>query len=100
MRRGANYTCRLCRTKLTLGGSIAPEPSKPVVREIPKATAPVAAPRSKAEVVKAAIKLFKQAGTALDQVLESNKVVQEIAAEAGLTAALCRTYLKNNWSKV
>jgi predicted SprT family Zn-dependent metalloprotease len=104
MRRGAVYTCTLCRTPLKLGGRIAPAPSKMVVREVPhvptKATAPVAAPRSKAEVVKAAIKLFKQAGTALDQVLESNKVVQEIAAEAGLTAALCRTYLKNNWRKV
>jgi SprT protein len=99
MRRGASYICKLCRTSLKLGGSIAPAPSKPV-REVTKATAPVTQPRSKAEVVKAAIKMFKQAGTALDQVLESNKVVQEIAAEAGLTAALCRTYLKNNWRKV
>ncbi|RKZ93556.1 MAG: hypothetical protein DRQ40_07480 [Gammaproteobacteria bacterium] len=66
-----------------------------------KAKAPQAnKPQSKADVVKAQIAKMKGAGYTLEAILGSEKLVQIVAVDAGLTQGLCRTYLKNNWRKV
>ena len=68
---------------------------------VPASTkATVSKPKSKADVVKAQISKMKKAGYMLESILGNEKLVQIVAADAGLTQALCRTYLKNNWRKV
>lgn len=107
---GAKYNCRKCKTVLSLKGATvndpvatlraanaAAKPAAPAAPAAPKATAPKAG--SKASMVVALLSVAKANGTTLEQLLADSFKVQAIATGAGLTAALCKTYIKNNWSK-
>lgn len=100
MRKGAVYTCTLCRTPLKLGGRVAPAPTKMVIKEVPhvptKATAPA---KDATAIVQDAIRKFKATGATLDNVLNVDKVIQMLAADAGITAALCKKYLIGHWRR-
>jgi len=105
---GRRYTCKKCKSAISLKGAnivepkmaaSAPAPRMPVYTA-PKA--PVVAGASKADIVKLMLRNIKteRKDLSLEQVLSVAAVVEEIAKAAGLTAGLCRTYIKNNWSKV
>jgi len=110
---GHHYTCKKCKTRITLKGANIIEPkvaaSVPVVKTAPvrvhnfnKPTKPVVEGVSKMSIVKLMMRNIKQERPELtmEQVLSVKAVVAEIATAAGLTTSLCRVYIKNNWSKV
>jgi len=79
--------------------------NKPMVVAKPRHTMPhTIKPRakgSKADIVRAQILIQKRAGYNLQQCIASGgHLLHTIAKAANMKEALCKTYIKNNWSKV
>jgi SprT protein len=101
---GRRYTCKKCKTPVKLD-------NRSTVNEAPRLVANAVAPKvpvfaapkagSKSSIVVLMLKDIKanRPGLTMEQFLSVAGVVEEIAKAAGLTGSLCRTYIKNNWSK-
>jgi SprT protein len=101
---GRRYTCKSCKTPLKLDSRSTVNEAPRMVASAPAVKVPThTAPKtgSKASIVVLMIKHIKETrkDLNLEQFLSVAGVVEEIAKAAGLTNALCRTYIKNNWSK-
>jgi len=99
---GYAYTCKSCKSGLTLAGATVIEAKVPVFTvTAPKLTKTEAAPKagSKASIVVSMLTAIKAEHTSLETLLSTASLVAKIAAAAGLSNALCKTYIKNNWNK-
>jgi hypothetical protein len=57
-------------------------------------------PQSKADIVRAQISIMKNAGYDMQQCMAAGgHLLYTIAKAANMKEALCKTYIKNNWSK-
>ena len=99
------YTVRGCgvlKAEHWAGAQKFPElQTKPILK--PRNEQPLPKPMpgaSKADKIRAFIKLAKTQGYSLRLTLDSNVMVREAATLAGLKPGLAKTYIKNNWNKV
>jgi SprT protein len=101
---GRRYTCKKCKTPVKLDSRSTVNEAPRMVASAPAVKVPthtVPKTGSKSSIVVLMLKNIKatRKDLTMEQFLSVAGVVEEIAKAAGLSNALCRTYIKNNWSK-